>query len=295
MPAKHHTTKEVEAGKAAAVRLHSQGLPASKIALEIGFGRGFVGKCLSEAGIRTNAFADTATWAEAVRLYVGGMSTHTIGNRMGLDPSGISKKLRRLGLSRSKSEAASLMAKNNNGYTGRQGWWQSTKTGKWHPSASSYELTRMQQLDADPLVETWSRDVPAIPYGENKRYIPDFLVVMKDGTRVIEEIKPSFALGMFGNEEKFDAARKFLEGAGICFSVLTEKDLWPTGNKDTQKASLWYSCTKPDIEARNRSYQKNYVIVNKDDLSRKARDRYVATRYKPWSKRAWEVGMPCAM
>lgn len=72
-----------------------------------------------------------------------------------------------------------------------KGYYISIRSNKkiWYDS--SYELTRMKQLDMDSAVLSWERFSDKIPYtidGEEHFYRPDFLVKYK-GETVVEEIK----------------------------------------------------------------------------------------------------------
>lgn len=108
---------------------------------------------------------------------------------------------------------------------GRGGWWQSTKTGKWEHGMSVMELLRMQQLDADNTVESWTREAPYIEYAPGKRYIPDLMIKYRDGAVVVEEIKPSSQINYEENIAKWCIARILFAANGIGFEVVSENRL----------------------------------------------------------------------
>jgi hypothetical protein len=86
----------------------------------------------------------------------------------------------------------------------KHGWYTSTKTGTNEFYHSSYELRRMQELDADPAVLTWTkRHGISIPYqhaGIMRRYVPDLLIEHTSGSRVLEEVK-----GYVKDQAQYDA------------------------------------------------------------------------------------------
>jgi hypothetical protein len=88
---------------------------------------------------------------------------------------------------------------------------------------SIMEMLRMQQLDNDPTVKTWTRQVPTVKWAGGI-YVPDLYVEYRDGRVVVEEVKPSSQLRYEENVQKWAAARELL-GSNIGFRVVTEKDL----------------------------------------------------------------------
>ena len=66
----------------------------------------------------------------------------------------------------------------------------STKTmvEEWYQS--SYELIRMQELDLDINVKNWTKKHKInIKLSEKTWYIPDFLIELIDGSKILEEVK----------------------------------------------------------------------------------------------------------
>ena len=81
------------------------------------------------------------------------------------------------------------------GTQNKKGIHVSTKMGKEWFFKSSWEEAVMKHLDADPYVEAWDYECVRIPYKygvEQKQrwYVPDFVVIFRDGAREIWEVKP---------------------------------------------------------------------------------------------------------
>ena len=115
---------------------------------------------------------------------------------------------------------------------------------------SFLEFKTMRYIDNDPNIVTWRSEEVIIPYlhpvhGEMRRYFPDFIITLKDGTTQVIEIKPKYQcvppiLPKHGrvtnfyresvktyavNQAKWEAATKYCEKLGWKFGVLTEDDL----------------------------------------------------------------------
>jgi hypothetical protein len=85
------------------------------------------------------------------------------------------------------------MTEKNTTWRAKRGWYLSTKTNVKEFYHSSYELRRMQELDADDNVVLWTkRHTISITYqyaGRERRYVPDFLIETIDGILFVEEVK----------------------------------------------------------------------------------------------------------
>jgi hypothetical protein len=113
---------------------------------------------------------------------------------------------------------------------------------------SSWELKAMSQFDLNPDVVSWASEELVVPYfdpvqGRNRRYFPDFLVKMKDGTVYMVEIKPAKEMvppkpgrkvtkrfiaesaTYETNQAKWEAAREFCTKRKWKFMVLNEFNL----------------------------------------------------------------------
>jgi hypothetical protein len=105
-----------------------------------------------------------------------------------------------------------------------KGYYTSLITGKKEHYDSSYELTRMKQLDT--ISSNWTKKHGIrIPYkdkiGKIHHYIPDFLV----NNKIIEEVKPKSMLNINNNDLKISSAKNFCKQNGYEFRVITEKEL----------------------------------------------------------------------
>ena len=96
---------------------------------------------------------------------------------------------------------------------------------KWFDS--SYELSRMKQLDLDDNVMEWSKNDIKIKYtGEDNEehiYTPDILIKYNDGLIVIEEIK-----GRITRKDilKMEAAIPYLDKLNIKYKIVQKNDIY---------------------------------------------------------------------
>lgn len=117
---------------------------------------------------------------------------------------------------------------------------------------SGWELKVMSFFDKNPNILHWASESVAIPYqcpftGKKKNYIPDFFVIYKDkdGNKKAEivEVKPMGQTGQTRskspankaaailNAAKWESAAKYCLQNGFTFKILTEADIFHTGNK----------------------------------------------------------------
>lgn len=117
---------------------------------------------------------------------------------------------------------------------------------------SSWELSFMSKLDLSPDVISWSSESVIVPYndkstGRVRRYFPDFVVKTKTATMMIE-IKPkketrppkmdqgknrakaqqryiTEVMTFAKNVSKWESAKRYCEGRGWQFVVMTEEEL----------------------------------------------------------------------
>ena len=100
---------------------------------------------------------------------------------------------------------------------------------------SSWEEKYMRYLDSDPNVASWSYEKLIIEYVSNKRtgkvrkYYPDFFVEMKDGARVVIEIKQKRKLDQIIVRKKTKAAEEWCVSHGAIYRLLTEIELKQLG------------------------------------------------------------------
>lgn len=121
---------------------------------------------------------------------------------------------------------------------------------------SQWERQFMSRLDTSPDVVGWSSEEIVIPYSDRssmsssggarlRRYYPDFFVELRDGRKMVVEIKPkketrppAMGKGRKGqaryitevrtfakNVSKWESAKRYCEGRGWQFVVMTEDSL----------------------------------------------------------------------
>ena len=134
---------------------------------------------------------DEATRREVVRLYVEEeLSALQVGRKLNLEPFTVKMWVNDAGVGRSMSEAAALSIskhgqRDTSRYRTRRRYYTSTTTGMVVVVASTYELLRAQQLDANRAICFWDNCWDRIPYiddsGKQRHYVPDFSVAFGDG------------------------------------------------------------------------------------------------------------------
>lgn len=118
---------------------------------------------------------------------------------------------------------------------------------------SSWEFHFMKFCDENPSIYKWASEAIKIPYrnpftGKQTIYVPDFFIhyVDQNGKQKTEviEIKPEMhtlkektgrnrrnQLHWALNQVKWEAARNWCKSKGIAFRIITEKDMFHTGNR----------------------------------------------------------------
>jgi hypothetical protein len=179
-------------------------------------------------------------------------------------------------------------------YAGNKGRipYQSAKLGKWITGDSNYEIARFIELDADPNVLSYTRDVDPIPYkdstGKGRGYHPDILVTYTDGRIEVEEIKPAMIIKngdlirqlraqgldedairhelnlsktMYNivskNVDKIDTVREYYAEQGIPFKIMTEKEI-------NVKLSDYSSLTKLSAKDKRQIKKEQKVLELKE-------------------------------
>ena len=242
---------------------------------------------LRSAGIETSGrnHSDQLK-AEAVRLYTEEkMSVPDLAKRLGVESSGLARHIKKLGLSRTTQEAHALAARDKTGRRGAAGWWQSAKSGKWETADSRYELVRMSQLDADEAIESWTKITPIIQCQSGKKYLPDFLIKNKDGSTVLEEVKPARRVGpeMIATG-KLDAALIYCRENGMTFRVITENEI----GVNTIRTFVMTGLIAPQEEERikrKKQVDQDYRDKNRDRENSRTLDWYHANRDRELEKR----------
>ncbi len=106
---------------------------------------------------------------------------------------------------------------------------------------SSYELKCFIQLEQDKTVDSYLSEGMSMPYkdskGANRTYIPDLLVLYKDGSMCVFEIKPLEMVKDADVQLKAQACRKYLKETftdmRVDYKFLTENELFTNGKDYT--------------------------------------------------------------
>lgn len=106
---------------------------------------------------------------------------------------------------------------------------------------SSYELKFFLDLESNVNVDSYVSECLNVPYvdstGTRRTYIPDLLVLYKDGSMEVLEIKPKEMVKDLDVQRKAAACRAYLEkhykGEKMRYKFITEKDLFKS-NKEYQ-------------------------------------------------------------
>lgn len=137
-------------------------------------------------------------------------------------------------------------------------------TKNWYDS--SWELSRMKQLDLDDSVKSWSKNKIKIKYrdddGSEHIYTPDLMIEYKSGLTVIEEIKGRI---LRKDVLKMESAIPFLKNLNIGYKLIQKYDIYSEDfiepiienyeNKfgKFQRISLLYTFVKMCLDISNRS------------------------------------------
>lgn len=111
---------------------------------------------------------------------------------------------------------------NYHGQPNRIGWYASTKAGAHLRFESGLERLRMQFLDFDPGVTTFTSQPFTLEWTEDGkvyRYTPDLLIVRAGRPRVVEDVKPARFHGSPKLQRAFSAVREALAPTGVEFNL----------------------------------------------------------------------------
>ena len=209
------------------IDFYKKGYSSKDIEVATGIHSSRVLSWVDEAGLKRTISESKILYGEdipkVIELYKQGKNTTEISRELNLAPSSVARWVKEAGITRSNSEVQSILAElGKTNVLGVQSK-VSTKFGTI-PADSAYEAVRIKQLEADPNIIGIKR-ATRIPFGENKHYIPDIEIKYKDGSTVIEEIKPVYKLGDEKVVEKEKAARKFYKDKDIEYRVISENDI----------------------------------------------------------------------
>lgn len=168
---------------------------------------------------------------QIVARYVAGESCPEIADFLGISVGAAWSAVQSAGAGRSHSEAMALrfakypsMAEKR----GKVSVFHSAKCMRWIPTGSTYEYLRMEQLENDPSVASFSRCRDRIQYeldGVVRFYLPDIEVLLIDGCVRVEEVKPNAFISSADVVAKTQAALEFYAILGKSFVVITEDEI----------------------------------------------------------------------
>lgn len=169
--------------------------------------------------------------ASALAMYQDGVYITEIAMRTGFGTTTIFRWATEAGIVKPFSERiADRVSSKQVGreVIGKKGAFHTTKGDLWIPTDSTYELARLEQLELAQDVALMDRCRDRIPYhfgGRPRHYIPDFKLIMKDGSVIVEEVKPARWVTDPKVRAKVLAAQEFYLGRGVVFRVITEEDI----------------------------------------------------------------------
>lgn len=243
-----------------AIKLYQEGKGQAEVAKIINIPEKIVKNWINKSGVTKHPLRRTPQNIkdEIIRLYIEEqMTAREIGARLGMSEPAVGTHLSKSGKRRTISEAQSLAANKRPFKKGRGGYWQSTKTGKWVYAMSVMEMLRMQQLDQDPDVKWWGREVPTIQW-DGGIYVPDLIIEYSNGTVVVEEIKPSSQQYYEENKLKWEAARTQLPLLGMSFRIVQENELGGEAAIRSFDAGGLQAITPEEKRERKKKYYQDY-------------------------------------
>lgn len=110
---------------------------------------------------------------------------------------------------------------------GTNGWYRSHKMNEDYHFRSSWEEQAYRILDDNIRVSRFYVECLVIPYefeGNSKGYIPDILVILFSGRKILIEIKPSELVDDAINVAKFKYATDYCRDHDMEFKVITEEN-----------------------------------------------------------------------
>lgn len=187
-------------------------------------------KCAGELTVRRVSHAKTVK-NSVVELYLEGISRREITAKTGVASATIYKIVKDAGVVRDLRDSLSLQAARRciaSPVRGMQGAFHSKKMNKWIPTNSRYEYIRLHQFENDESVVLFDRCKDRIPYaydGIVKKYNPDFVILYKNGTEFVEEVKPSRFASSDSVQAKADAAEAYYKETQFQYRMVTEFEI----------------------------------------------------------------------
>ena len=119
----------------------------------------------------------------------------------------------------------------NNKSKYKQGKFWSKKNQKEYVFRSAYELAYFHVLEEDEKVISYIVEPCQVSYrfnGAQRKYWPDLLVLYKDGSMKILEVKPEALVGTKQNQAKAAGCRLFIKSRlkNTTYEFVTEKDIF---------------------------------------------------------------------
>lgn len=168
-------------------------------------------KCKCGCGQETQF---TRSWGMCFKDYIHGH--HAVGHV-------VTKEMRKkIGAKNSVNVTNKYLS---GGFQWSRGHYRSIKTGKDCYYRSSWELRHMQNLDQDETVAWWDYEPRSFEYqwnGGTHRYIPDFIVRYKNGSRELQEIGvKKMKESIERNIAKREAAMKWCSNNNVCYRIIS--------------------------------------------------------------------------
>lgn len=117
------------------------------------------------------------------------------------------------------------------GRKGNSGWFKSKKNRKKIFYRCSWELFTYQIRELDPNVIKYENEPIWLIYfdksGKQHRSVPDLLTYYKDGTKILEEVKPKWKIdtNYQNTNEKLKAYKVYCRKNKIGFKLISDKDI----------------------------------------------------------------------
>jgi hypothetical protein len=127
---------------------------------------------------------------------------------------------------RNKISIANIKRISENGVIGsnnfKRGYYDNKKTNVKEYYHSSFEEKRMNELDLDDEVIFWTKKhghvIKYIEDNKVKRYLPDFLIINKDGTKIMEEVK-GYIININNFKLKCEASLLYFNSLNIRYKI----------------------------------------------------------------------------
>ena len=140
----------------------------------------------------------------------------------------------------------------------------SEKAGKDLFLRSTWEVRVLAVLEKHPCVETLETEPFVIPYmlgGQQRRYIPDFLITLEGGIREVWEVKPQWCWEHPKNQAKFKALNSYVDQQGWNARIV---DLEALEGMERQVGILpWEGEGGPWVDPNNPDYRPTSLASQK--------------------------------